>query len=399
MSDPSQDFANSFQSESTAFFAKLPKAKARKTSRPTKARAVLDGEDTTTRTVLDGVPAAGGTGTAPAVPVYAGGAQGLSAYQIALAAGFVGTEAEWLALLVGKSQYQSYLDTTTDDPVLTEEEWSAASGGGSSAFADLTDIAIARAAAAWLRLNTDGTTSQRTAAETLADIGAAPSSGTALGLTVGGASTAAYATTAGAANTLATPRTIFGELFNGSANIGQDLRTTASPTFAGETLTGNLLFSADDVHNIGSSAANRPRRIWSVFAMDSGYITASAQFHLNSNSGRIIIGSSVDLAIARNGVGIGEINNGTAGQYRDLLTRNQTLSGTFTVTGKSTLTGGAQLGASTVATLPTASTNAYLALCVTDASAPALGATVVGGGIAKATVRSNGTAWIVTEIL
>jgi hypothetical protein len=30
----------------------------------------------------------------------------------------------------GKSAYQSYLDTTTDDPVLTEEEWSAGGGGG-----------------------------------------------------------------------------------------------------------------------------------------------------------------------------------------------------------------------------------------------------------------------------
>ena len=30
----------------------------------------------------------------------------------------------------GKSAYQSYLDTTTDDPVLTEAEWSAGGGGG-----------------------------------------------------------------------------------------------------------------------------------------------------------------------------------------------------------------------------------------------------------------------------
>jgi len=30
----------------------------------------------------------------------------------------------------GKSAYQSYLDTTTDDPVLTEEEWSAGGGAG-----------------------------------------------------------------------------------------------------------------------------------------------------------------------------------------------------------------------------------------------------------------------------
>ncbi len=35
---------------------------------------------------------------------------------------------------VGKSAYQSYLDTTSDDPPLSEEAWSLPSGGSSITF-------------------------------------------------------------------------------------------------------------------------------------------------------------------------------------------------------------------------------------------------------------------------
>jgi hypothetical protein len=40
-----------------------------------------------------------------------------------------------------------------------------------SRFAELLDINVTRAAAAWLRLNADGTVSERTAAQTLSDLG------------------------------------------------------------------------------------------------------------------------------------------------------------------------------------------------------------------------------------
>jgi len=40
-----------------------------------------------------------------------------------------------------------------------------------SRFAELLDIAVSRAAVSWLRLNADGTVSERTAAETVADLG------------------------------------------------------------------------------------------------------------------------------------------------------------------------------------------------------------------------------------
>ena len=47
-----------------------------------------------------------------------------------------------------------------------------------SRFAELLDIKVTRSAPAWLRLNADGTVSQRTAAETLADLGAGGGGGT-----------------------------------------------------------------------------------------------------------------------------------------------------------------------------------------------------------------------------
>ena len=45
-----------------------------------------------------------------------------------------------------------------------------------SRFAELLDINVTRAAAAWLRLNADGTVTERTAAQVLSDIGGAASS-------------------------------------------------------------------------------------------------------------------------------------------------------------------------------------------------------------------------------
>ena len=35
------------------------------------------------------------------------------------------SETEWMASLTGKSAYQSYLDTTKDEPKMTEEEWAS----------------------------------------------------------------------------------------------------------------------------------------------------------------------------------------------------------------------------------------------------------------------------------
>jgi hypothetical protein len=97
--------------------------------------------------------------------------------------------------------------------------------------------------------------------------------------------------------------------------------------------------------------------------------------------------STPDTGISKNSSGLAEVNNGTAGTFRDLKLR--TLIATQ----------GVQLTAATVATLPSAASNTYTGAAVSDASSPAVGSTVSGGGSAKAIVRSNGTNWIVTEVI
>lgn len=62
--------------------------------------------------------------------------------------------------------------------------------------------------------------------------------------------------------------------------------------------------------------------------------------------------------------------------------------------------GGVTLGEFTVGALPTASSNARKRYEVTDANSPTLGATVSGGGSGTpCTVRSDGTNWVVIELL
>lgn len=94
-----------------------------------------------------------------------------------------------------------------------------------------------------------------------------------------------------------------------------------------------------------------------------------------------------DTAIQRSSAGVLEINSGSAGVYRDLQLRNLTASGTVA------------LGESTVGTLPAPTLSTRKRIEVTDALAPAVGVTVMAGGASKATVRSNGTNWVVIELL
>ena len=84
----------------------------------------------------------------------------------------------------------------------------------------------------------------------------------------------------------------------------------------------------------------------------------------------------MDTALARNAPGVVEINNGTAGQYRDLKDRSTIHN------------------ALTVATLPTGTLGAVAS--VSDGTASlAWGATVTGGGSTKYLVWYNGAAWTV----
>lgn len=95
---------------------------------------------------------------------------------------------------------------------------------------------------------------------------------------------------------------------------------------------------------------------------------------------------SIDTGFARSAAGVVQINNGTAGTFRDLKLRNLIASG-----------GVVTLASFTVSTLPSASTSGAGAMAyVTDSNATTYRATVAGGGSDKVTVTSDGTDWIIT---
>lgn len=106
-----------------------------------------------------------------------------------------------------------------------------------------------------------------------------------------------------------------------------------------------------------------------------------------------------DTSITRNAAGVVQFGTGPNNDSGSWRATNGTLLGTLAVTGATTLTGGYLLGELTVGTLPTASSNTRRRYEVTDSLSPALGATVAAGGSARCTVRSNGTAWIVIQLL
>jgi hypothetical protein len=82
-----------------------------------------------------------------------------------------------------------------------------------------------------------------------------------------------------------------------------------------------------------------------------------------------------DTGWSRNAAGVIEVNNGTAGTFRDLYLR------------------GVRPVGSTVANLPTASGNTGMMATVTDATVTTIGTTVAGGGANTVLVWSNGTNW------
>jgi hypothetical protein len=85
--------------------------------------------------------------------------------------------------------------------------------------------------------------------------------------------------------------------------------------------------------------------------------------------------SATQVAVVRNSSTAIEVNNGTAGTFRDLYLR------------------GVRPVGSTVANLPTAAGNTGMLATVTDANATTIGTTVAGGGSDTVLVWSNGTNW------
>jgi hypothetical protein len=122
------------------------------------------------------------------------------------------------------------------------------------------------------------------------------------------------------------------------------------------------------------------------FVSDVGYDSRTDAFSYQVNAalnsgGQVSWGPNAvnyynpDVAIRRNGIGVIEVNNGTAGTFRDLFLR------------------GVRPVGSTVANLPTASGNTGMIATVTDATVTTIGTTVAGGGGNTVLVWSNGTNW------
>lgn len=95
------------------------------------------------------------------------------------------------------------------------------------------------------------------------------------------------------------------------------------------------------------------------------------------------VSGTPDVGFNRNAAGVVEVNSGTVGTYRDMMFRNLTLTGLHCV------------GTYTVATLPSASSNAGKEAQVTDSSVTTYRSTVSGGGANRAKVFSDGTNWLV----
>lgn len=180
--------------------------------------------------------------------------------------------------------------------------------------------------------------------------------GTASGLTAGNATLAASATI------LANARTINGVSFNGSANIGQDLQTTASPTFVGATLSGNLSLGSSSAILWGTNSCLKISGDENyVFSRGNGgsqrvrisvsdVITASGGIY-GFNSASTLGSGAVDSAISRISAGLFGFGTGASGSFAgSWKATNGELVGTLSVTSTSTL------GTATVGAWPTVAT-------------------------------------------
>ena len=177
----------------------------------------------------------------------------------------------------------------------------------------------------------------------------------------------------------------------GAATAAQGLlaasavQPNTSPTLTQLNINGGGL-ALNVTGNVGCSSIG----VYPHFAVGFPNVTTcslSNTFLLRWDSTGDYLSGAPDLGVTRNAAGRAEINSGSAGTYRDLILRHLLA------------TGGIKLAESTVATLPTASAATGHRYEVTDASGPTVGAIVAAGGSAKATVRSDGTNWIVIELL
>lgn len=151
--------------------------------------------------------------------------------------------------------------------------------------------------------------------------------------------------------------------------IGPVTYAVATPALSmtGDTGTGISWSSAGLYFSINGNSA---------FAMPgSATVFLSTSNRLLGWSSGNADAAGADIALGRNAAGAVEVNNGTAGTYRDLLARS--LRGV----------------AVAFASLPTAVEGMMVA--VTDSSTATWGATITGGGANHVLAYYNGTNWTV----
>ena len=209
-------------------------------------------------------------------------------------------------------------------------------------------------------LTTNGTAESWGAVPIAGVSGLGANVGTALAIAVG--SSGGPVTNGGA---LGTPSSGTVTNLTGTASININGTVGATTRNTLQATTGN--FSGDvDVfgagpyvqYRVGVSSARQIGTTWDNNLSEGQIQTASYGFPIKFNAGSIAIAS---------GNGNGSVSMG----------------------------GVCRLGIYTVATLPSASSNAYYEANVSDSLSPTIGSTVASGGSAKAKVWSNGTNWIV----
>lgn len=151
------------------------------------------------------------------------------------------------------------------------------------------------------------------------------------------------------------------------------LRIFSGPTvLCGDYLAAGQIFA---IGNVGAGAYQAVFELASQNKIIYGSNVLCGWASLNSDT-ETNLRTNLDTALYRNAAGVVEINNGTAGTYRDLIARN------------------VRTNATTVASLVAASTaGAGARAFVTDSSVTTFGSTVSGGGANSVPVYSDGTNW------
>lgn len=175
------------------------------------------------------------------------------------------------------------------------------------------------------------------------------------------------------------------------AGIGTGVTGQVKITNAGTVARPSLYLSTDSGTGWYRNAANQ----WTWAASGTAMLSLTSSPLVRFTSTFVVCWSatagstnSADVGQARNAAGVLEVNNGSAGTYRDLKLRNLLAGG-----GNGSYI---QTPSMTVANLAAAATaGAGARAFVTDATATTFLSTVAGGGANKVPVVSDGTNWLI----